>query len=202
MVNYNDPTLREDIKKAMEKAGIRNEDEVFMEEIRKKYGFNKQDNTVDNVVNNDNCYMTFNGKNLNLYKEGIQVNSIDGMSGNDMYQFRNYQNIKNLGPIPEGVYYAKQNNRQVIDPINALAGLIKKGNWQGSIPAWGLRRVWLTPDKNTNTFGRTGFSIHGGYSKGSAGCIDIPGKTGELSKYLDDCQETVPLYVNYPNEKW
>lgn len=50
MVNYNDPTLREDIKKAMEKAGIRNEDEVFMEEIRKKYGFDKQDNSEINRV--------------------------------------------------------------------------------------------------------------------------------------------------------
>lgn len=56
MVNYNDPTLREDIKKAMEKAGIRNEDEVFMEEIRKKYSFDKQDNQPNFIDNLSNYY--------------------------------------------------------------------------------------------------------------------------------------------------
>ena len=35
----------------------------------------------------------------------------------------------------------------------------------------------------------------------SAGCIDIPWQTGTLSDYLDGCQESVPLYVKYP-EKW
>jgi len=58
--------------------------------------------------------------------------------------------------------------------------------------------VWLRPDINTNTYGRHGFSIHGGWKKGSAGCIDIPWQTGRLSNYLDDCQYSVPVYVKYP----
>lgn len=75
------------------------------------------------------------------------------------------------------------------------------GTWKGSIPAWGTKRVWLRPDANTNTYGRSGFSIHGGLSKGSAGCIDIPWQTGKLSNYLDNCQDSVPVYVKYP-EGW
>ena len=74
----------------------------------------------------------------------------------------------------------------------------QKSNWSGNPVAWGIRRVWLQPDKNTNTYGRSGFSIHGGWNKGSAGCIDIPWQTARLSNYLDDCQDSVPLYVKYP----
>lgn len=48
------------------------------------------------------------------------------------------------------------------------------GRWKGSLPAWGTKRVWLRPDDNTNTYGRSGFTIHGGLTKGFAGCIDIP----------------------------
>ena len=152
---------------------------------------------------NANCYMTFDGQNLELNGGNSSYqHTLDAMSGNPNYQAKKYQSVKDLGPIPEGTYYASQNQRQTIDPINAVAGIIKHGNWRGSVPAWGLRRVWLTPDNNTNTYGRDGFSIHGGIEKGSAGCIDIPWQTGKLSKYLDNCQDSVPIYVKYTKEKW
>jgi len=38
---------------------------------------------------------------------------------------------------------------------------------------WGDWRIWLIPTKITNTHGRNNFFIHGGGTKGSAGCIDI-----------------------------
>jgi len=53
---------------------------------------------------------------------------------------------------------------------------------------------------NTNTYGRSGFSIHGGLNKGSAGCIDIPWQTGKLDDYLDECQDSVPVKVKYPKD--
>lgn len=34
-------------------------------------------------------------------------------------------------------------------------------------------RVWLEPSKETNTYGRDKFSIHGGWVAGSAGCINL-----------------------------
>ena len=152
---------------------------------------------------NANCYMTFDGQSLNLVGGNpTHQYTLNAMSGNPDYQARQYQSKKYLGPIPEGTYYAAQNQRQIIDPINAAAGIINEGNWRKSIPAWGLRRVWLQPDINTNTYGRSGFSIHGGWKKGSAGCIDIPWQTGKLSRYLDDCQDNVPVYVKYTKEKW
>lgn len=38
---------------------------------------------------------------------------------------------------------------------------------------WWASRVWLEPAKETNTYGRDNFSIHGGWAPGSAGCIDM-----------------------------
>ncbi|WP_162629258.1 DUF2778 domain-containing protein [Moritella yayanosii] len=49
---------------------------------------------------------------------------------------------------------------------------------------WGDWRIRLYPEKNTKTFGRDGFFIHGGDINGSAGCIDIGGgRINEISKY-------------------
>ena len=156
-----------------------------------------------------NCYMTFNGQNLNLYNNTDQVGSLDAQSGHDDFQSAQYQNVANKGPIPEGTYYANQDQRQNITALDAVAGTgigianklganIHRGTWNGGPISWGTKRVWLQPDDNTNTYGRSGFTIHGGLSKGSAGCIDIPWQTGKLSNYLDDCQDSVPVYVKYP----
>ena len=154
--------------------------------------------------NDANCYMTFDGQNLGLYNNNGQVDALDAQSGKDNFQSAKYQNRANAGPLPEGTYYADQDQRQNINLKDAVWGGITKvfdlpyGAWKGSLPAWGIRRVWLKPDENTNTYGRSGFSIHGGLSKGSAGCIDIPWQTKQLSDYLDNCQDSVPLYVKYP----
>ena len=166
-----------------------------------------------------NCYIEFNGQDVDLYKYGQNdgtrlqngqlQNNLSGQSGGDDYQSRMHQNVPNKGPIPEGTYYADQDQRQSLTLKNiALKTAEKlgintnqKSSWSGNPISWGTKRVWLRPDVNTNTYGRSGFSIHGGLTKGSAGCIDIPWQTGKLSNYLDDCQDSVPVYVKYP-EGW
>lgn len=165
----------------------------------------------DNKVNDANCYMTFDGQNLEAYKNNALVHKFDAMSGREDNQNRASQRIPNKGPIPEGTYYANQDQRQNIDLLNAGVGTFypiaqamgfKGGAWKGGPMAWGLRRVWLNPDANTNTYGRDGFSIHGGWRKGSAGCIDIPWQTKQFSNFMDDCQDSIPIYVKYPKESW
>ena len=157
--------------------------------------------------NNDaNCYMTFDGQNLGLYNSNGQVDVLDAQSGKDNFQSAKYQNRANAGPLPEGTYYADQDQRQnltlkkLVLKLGEKVGLNtdQKVAWSGYPWSWGLRRVWLKPDENTNTYGRSGFSIHGGLSKGSAGCIDIPWQTKQLSDYLDNCQDSVPVRVKYP----
>ena len=168
--------------------------------------------------NNPNCYIEFNGQDVDLYKYGqndgnrlqngqLQYN-LDGQSGGDDYQSGIHQNVPNKGPIPEGTYYADQDQRQSLTMNNIALKLgeklglnmKQKSDWSGNPISWGISRVWLRPDANTNTYGRSGFSIHGGLTKGSAGCIDIPWQTGKLNNYLDDCQDSVPVYVKYPKD--
>ena len=159
--------------------------------------------------NDANCYMTFDGQNLGLYNNNVKVDVLDAQSGQDNFQSAKYQNRANSGPLPEGIYYADQDQRQninlkdtaigtVIGIANKLGVNVDAGKWKGGPTAWGIRRVWLKPDENTITYGRSGFSIHGGLSKGSAGCIDIPWQTKQLSDYLDNCQDSVPVRVKYP----
>ena len=166
--------------------------------------------SVQSQNNNDpNCYMTFNGQNLNLYNNTGQVGSLEAQSGHDDFQSAQYQNVADKGPIPEGIYYANQDQRQSLTPQNIALKLgeklgldmQQKSGWSGNPISWGTSRVWLQPDVNTNTYGRSGFTIHGGLAKGSRGCIDIPWQTGKLNNYLDECQDSVPVYVKYP-KKW
>ena len=181
-------------------------------------GNNQVFGTTNQVQNpkDPNCYIEFNGQDVDLYKYGqydgnrlqngqLQDN-LNGQSGGDDYQSKIHQDVPNKGPIPEGTYYADQDQRQSLTLKNiALKTAEKlgintnqKSSWSGNPISWGTKRVWLRPDVNTNTYGRSGFSIHGGLTKGSAGCIDIPWQTGKLSNYLDDCQDSVPVYVKYP----
>ena len=179
------------------------------------YGFgnnnissNTNTQTQNSTNSTPNCYMKFDGKNLDLYNNEL-VDSLDAQSGHDNFQNSLYQPIKNKGPIPEGTYYANQDQRQNIDllyaigetgsaMLNSIGIKTKQGKWKGGPISWGTKRVWLIPDEKTNTYGRDNFSIHGGLTKGSAGCIDIPWQTDKLSNYLDNCQNSVPVHVNYP----
>ena len=100
------------------------------------------------------------------------------MSGRPGYQSSEYQDQKSTGPIPEGTYVARQEQLQFMDLKGLIVGsavVVKEdlgGKWPGSYYSWGNSRVWLEPSKETNTYGRDNFSIHGGMWPGSAGCID------------------------------
>ncbi len=83
------------------------------------------------------------------------------------------QNIKTRNP--EGTYVARQEQLQFMDLKGLIVGsavVVKEdsgGKWPGSYYSWGNSRVWLEPSKETNTYGRDNFSIHGGMWPGSAG---------------------------------
>lgn len=157
--------------------------------------------------NGNYCEMRFDGQNLSLYKNNNLVDRLGAQSGQDDYQSARYQNLPDLGPLPEGTYYANQNNRQSLNWKNIYLKTAEKlgvdteekCTWSGWPLSWGLRKIWLKPDPDTDTYGRSGFTIHGGLYKGSRGCIDIPWQTGTLSDYLDECQFSVPVKVKYPS---
>jgi hypothetical protein len=51
--------------------------------------------------------------------------------------------------------------------------------------------------KGTNTFGRGNFSIHGGKTPGSAGCIDLTKNNNSFHKWLKSYGKPVQLNVKY-----
>lgn len=100
--------------------------------------------------------------------------------------------LENEGAIPEGEYY--------ID-----IGKISK------VPSYRLDRRYSWGDKNVpielnkqETYGRYGFYIHGGWSAGSAGCIDLWDKNELFFEALIEWSQKfnttkIPLKVEYDN---
>ena len=125
------------------------------------------------------------------------------MSGRPGYQSSEYQDQKSTGPIPEGTYVARQEQLQFMDLKGLIVGsavVVKEdlgGKWPGSYYSWGNSRVWLEPSKETNTYGRGGFSIHGGWEPGSAGCIDLTEQMDDFAKWFKNNGKDLILYVTY-----
>ncbi len=96
------------------------------------------------------------------------------------------------GPIPVGNYYIR--GKDLSDP-NILGDI--KRRFRGD---WGDWRVRIYPSLGTQTYGRNNFFLHGGSSRGSAGCIDIGGglsgnETTHLLRTLIVAKENVSLEV-------
>ena len=129
-----------------------------------------------------------------------QANAVSGRPG---YQSSEYQDQKSTGPIPEGTYVARQEQLQFMDLKGLIVGsavVVKEdlgGKWPGSYYSWGNSRVWLEPSKETNTYGRDNFSIHGGMWPGSAGCIDMTGQIGQFTYWLESTGKDLLVYVKY-----
>jgi RHS repeat-associated protein len=94
------------------------------------------------------------------------------------------------GPIPEGTYR--------LDPSEISEA---KGVWywmRNLLGDWGTYRVQLHPTEGTNTYGRSGFFLHGGQKPGSAGCIDVGICDIDLFSYLKGLRTPVSVHVKYP----
>ncbi|MDE6481409.1 MAG: DUF2778 domain-containing protein [Alphaproteobacteria bacterium] len=145
-----------------------------------KADFEYNGSTFKGPINaKDEQYAVFDGKTLAVYDGGDKIAEFAGVSGKPGYQSPEYQNKKDTGPIPQGTYVARKKDFQNRDDY----GPVKKyTSWPGGEHGWGKHRVWLEPSKETNTFGRDGFSIHGGEEPGSAGCIDL---TSEMPGFAD-----------------
>ncbi len=149
--------------------------------------------------------MEFDGQNLSWVNDNSYIKPYSATSGRNGYNCRDQQNIQNKGPIPEGIWYAKQDQYQNRDNLSNLQKIINPigfGAWPGGESAWGNHRVWLQPAVGTNTYQRTGFSIHGGKTPGSAGCIDL---TNDMDRFANDFKnynKDVRIRVKYPKDCW
>ena len=104
------------------------------------------------------------------------------------------QKIKNVGPTPEGMYYILVNEKRTKRNSVRTHTLRHAG--------WGDYGWSLHPEPRTETYGRSGFFIHGGSEWGSAGCIDLTTGDAALSTFLDGlCDCYIPVIVKYAVEE-
>ena len=79
-----------------------------------------------------------------------------------------------------------------------VKGMAGGGEWPGGQSSWGRYRFWLTPAPSTETLGRDKFSIHGGSSPGSAGCIDLTDHMDEFADLMMALgQDEIGVKVDY-----
>jgi len=111
--------------------------------------------------------------------EGTLVSSTLAVSGRPGAQNPDFQNIRNVGSIPEGTY-----NFSTHDEAwwRRDANVIQVRDDEPWSSGWGNFRVALHPEEGTNTFGRHSMYIHGGDVAGSAGCIDLVGGNDSWSE--------------------
>lgn len=75
--------------------------------------------------------------------------------------------VRDQGPIPEGSYTLNPSEIQERSFVSRAASLV------GLRADWGQYLAPLNVSPGTETFGRSGFYLHGGLLPGSAGCIDL-----------------------------
>jgi hypothetical protein len=146
--------------------------------------------------------LTFNGHWLcwawsDGSKPAVCWAAVSGRSG---YQSKEYQKTADKGPIPEGEWLVSQSKYQKMpdrDWIDQIINEFGRGAWPGGESSWGKHRIWLTPKQGTKTHGRSGFSIHGGDSPGSAGCIDLTDQLSAFIKVFREYGKDVDLTVKY-----
>ena len=154
------------------------------------------------ILPGQNAELNFDLKTLKVtdmvYCVDMPGLSWDATSGRDGYQSSEFQYIANKGPIPEGSYMVDPANTQSMISDWKAYSKWDGGCWsKGGKNAWGTIRTWITPTKETNTHGRSGFSIHGGKDPGSAGCIDLTNNNNKFHAWLKSYGRPVKLNVNY-----
>ncbi len=146
-------------------------------------------------------YLIFNGRQLRWMRRRRELRTWTAVSGAEGYQDSAHQALQNLGPIPAGMYLGPTSELQ--DRIREqsltrwMAGLVGGGTWPGNQASWGNFRLWLFPLVGTATHGRSGFTIHGGWFPGSAGCIDLVGGMDSFVEFFKSYGKSVTVLVAY-----
>jgi RHS repeat-associated protein len=144
--------------------------------------------------------LSFDGKRLTATDaEGNVIDSWKASSGRPGTTFAD-QWRKDIGPIPEGDYSVnpgkieRWHDLPILKRIAADFGLTN--TWKGGPPAWGHYRVPIDIPGGS-ILGRGTFFIHGGWTPGSAGCIDVGFGDVSFFNYLSSQRGSMPLTVKY-----
>ncbi len=131
------------------------------------------------------------------------------MSGKPDYQCKEYDSVKDKGPLPEGKWLVRQSQHQNFYKDQSKIGQLKSeygfgimGGWPGGKDSWGNNRIWLEPAQGTDNKDRTNLSIHGGKEYGSKGCIDLTDRMDEFTDKFKKYGHDMILNVKYDKDCW
>ncbi|MGF6255305.1 tlde1 domain-containing protein [Ensifer sp. LBL] len=155
---------------------------------------------MDHRNGNKKIKLHFDGKRLNATENGRYAGGWDGVAGMPGMQEPKYQRRTNEGPIPEGVYDVDQLQYAPQDFWERLASRMGGGKWRGLEETWGNSRAFLENKSLTDpaTAHRDGFTIHGGDSPGSNGCIDLTSGMDSFADFYRNTGQSAQLNVSYP----
>ncbi|MCT4575550.1 MAG: DUF2778 domain-containing protein [Alphaproteobacteria bacterium] len=157
----------------------------------KKWKIHNTKDGVNKVC--ENC-ASLDGTALALMENKTVVDAWYAMSGKEDYQGEEFTGVKNKGPLPAGTYTISPSNVQRRKDYSFIK---RYTSWPGGEDSWGNERIWLTPDKENDMKGRDGFSIHGGTSFGSSGCIELAGSMSEFLDVFEEYDTELELRVRY-----
>jgi hypothetical protein len=184
------------------------------------------DQDMTTWTNIGTSYASFDGTSLNLhYQTDVDGNNtpktfstpaVSGRPGADgTFDYsKSRQAMSSTGPLPEGSYSLDPSQirpltlkDEVIGKGMAWTQLLgrKTGSFPGGSTAWGMGRMPIDPssvqvcDPTTSLMvTRSGFTVHGGISAGSAGCIDLlRGEMLFFSKLTQSSSSAIKLIVDY-----
>lgn len=158
-------------------------------------------------VDDNEPTLLFDGKSLQWRQGEHIVISWPAYSGAEEYfTAEDYsieaQKKRDEGPIPAGWYRVPQDRYQERpnDMWERIKNSLGGGSWRGGKRSWGNHRIWLEPEAGTNTYGRSGLTIHGGDEPGSRGCIDLVQNMESFARWFTAYGKDMRLEVAYPKK--
>ncbi|MDE6478595.1 MAG: L,D-transpeptidase family protein, partial [Alphaproteobacteria bacterium] len=143
----------------------------------------------------------FDGKSLTLYDGDKPVKSWSGNAGKLDFQSPEFQDVVGKGPLPVGMYVARQSEFYYFDDMTwverRLAPLGLWTRFPGGRASWGSAKVSLEPSLQNDMRGRSGFTVHGGTTPGSKGCIDLEDNIDDFAEWFDKNGKDVVIQVKY-----
>jgi hypothetical protein len=147
--------------------------------------------TSDSGMSDSGYVLEFDGGELTLYgpdaSELLRVDACSGVPGSGPED----QARSDYGPIPEGEYRVFPDEYRVGGPGGFFSRVLGQD--------WGNFAIDVHPDSGTETFGRTEMLIHGGFTRGSKGCIDVGPNDEKVYEALKDIDGSLKLKVEYDN---
>lgn len=158
--------------------------------------FNSKSDYIETYFQDDSgLWMLYNGQHIywiaGKYGSSDRIlASFNASSGFSNFQKAEYSNVKNLGPVPEGKYWvllapdpsriakaSKITGELLPHPKGGIERIPKttlsSDGREWVYTAWGTIRARLSPDRSTNTQGRSHFYLHDSTKGYSHGCIEV-----------------------------